>query len=133
MLVLQGKILCLHACNFGGLMTGTDGHHCNFRTRLVESEILGISDEDQRGWLLAAMKEYEKGQLPAGKVKPIGDGILEITVNRGGVFLRCLFFHPKPFIAVALKVYMKKTNKLPKQVHKVAQERMREWNDRDKA
>ncbi|WP_338750038.1 type II toxin-antitoxin system RelE/ParE family toxin [Janibacter alittae] len=96
---------------------------------LVRSELLDIPDENARGWLLGAMKEYEKGRLPANKVKPIGDGIFEITVNRDGVFLRCLFFHPKPYIAVGLKVYMKKSNKLPKQIHKVAKDRMRAWKD----
>lgn len=107
-------------------MTGTDGHGCSWRVSMIESEIQDI-DEESRGWLLAAMREYGKGRLPASKVKPIGDGILEITVNRGGVFLRCLFFHPMPFIAVGLKAYMKKTNKLPKQHLDTAKARRRDW------
>lgn len=110
-------------------MTGTDGHRCNWRLRLVEDELLAIPDDNARGWLLGAIHEYKKGTLPSSKVKPIGDGILEITVNRGGMFLRCLFFLPKPYIAVALKVYMKKTNKLPNHVHATAKKRMREWNE----
>lgn len=110
-------------------MTGTDGYRCKFRLPLVKDELGSISDENARGWLLGAMREYERGVLAATKVKPIGNGIFEITVNRGGVFLRCLFFHPKPYIAVALKVYMKKSNKLPKHVHDAAKQRMKSWNE----
>jgi phage-related protein len=108
-------------------MTGTDGHGCRWRLSMVASEIAGIDDEVGRGWLLQAMKEYSKGRLPAAKVKPVGDGIMEITVNRGGVFLRCLFFHPMPFIAVGLKVYMKKSNRLPKQHLDTAKARRKSW------
>jgi phage-related protein len=108
-------------------MTGTDGYGCRWRLSMVRSEINSITDEDARGWLLAAMGEYAKGHLSASKVKPIGEGILEITVNRGGVFLRCLFYHPMPFIAVGLKVYMKKSNKLPKQHLQTARARRQAW------
>lgn len=94
---------------------------------MVKDELEGLTDPVGRGWLLAAMRDYEKGQLSAAKVKPIGDGIMEITVNRGGVFLRCLFYHPLPWIAVALKVYMKKSNKLPKQHLDTAKARRRAW------
>lgn len=110
-------------------MTGTDGHGCRWRLTLVKDELDGITDEVGRGWLLGAMREYSKGLLPANKVKPIGDGIFEITVNRGGVFLRCLFFHPYPFIAVGLKVYMKKSNRLPKQHLETSKARKRSWED----
>jgi phage-related protein len=110
-------------------MTGTDGHGCSWRLPLVRDEIADIADEIGRGWLMAAMREYSKGQLSPSKVKPIGDGILEITINRGGLFIRCLFFHPKPFIAVGLKVYMKKSNRLPKQHLDTAKARKRAWEE----
>lgn len=111
----------------GGCMTGTDGHGCSWRTGMIKGEIEGISDEVGKGWLIQAMKEYGKGRLPAAKVKPIGNGILEITVNRGGFFLRCLFFHPLPYIAVGLKVYMKKSNQLPRQHLETAKKRRNAW------
>ncbi|GAB4077096.1 type II toxin-antitoxin system RelE/ParE family toxin [Nostocoides australiense] len=110
-------------------MTGTDGHGCSWRLPMVTSEIQDIDDEVGRGWLLQAMKEYSKGRLPAAKVKPVGDGIMEITVNRGGFFLRCLFYHPMPFIAVGLKVYMKKSNRLPKQHLETAKARRKSWDE----
>lgn len=54
---------------------------------------------------------------------------MEITVNRGGFFLRCLFYHPMPFIAVGLKVYMKKSNRLPKQHLETAKARRKSWDE----
>jgi|GEM_PF-3733808 len=109
-------------------MTGTDGHSCNWRLPpAVKAELADIADESARGWLTGAMREYAKGELSPTKVKPVGDGILELTIDRGGVFLRCLFFHPMPFIAVGLKIFMKKTNKLPKQEHRTAQARKSAW------
>lgn len=126
---MAGSIWLRHQSVAGWIVTGTDGHGCRWRLPLVRDELDSITDEASRGWLLGAMNEYGKGTLSAAKVKPVGGGIQEITVNRGGVFLRCLFFHPMPFIAVGLKVYSKKSNKLPKRHLVTAQARMRDWKE----
>lgn len=112
-------------------MTGTDGYGCSWRFYQSDAgaqtarEELASLELYGKAALADAMSAYGRGTAYPRNVKHLGDGIYEIRVNVGNNHFRTLFFHPMRFIAVALVVFYKNSNKTPKPMIDLAKSRRR--------
>lgn len=98
----------------------------------VEDFLLSLSDKQSKkvAWTLRVVRDLE--QVPSQYLKKLTntDDIWEIRATLGNNTFRLLGFFDGPKLIVLTSGFAKKTNKVPKQEIKTAEERKRDYYQR---
>jgi phage-related protein len=98
---------------------------------VVRNELANLPVQG-RAALAEAMKRHTTGESFAREVDNVGHGISELRVNVGNDHFRLLFAAQGKYsqVLLAVRVFTKKSNKLPKQDHALAIKRLKDWEQR---
>jgi phage-related protein len=82
--------------------------------------------------LVEAMKRHTTGDSFAREIDNVGKGITELRVSVGNNQFRLLFATQGKYsqVLLAVRVFTKKTRKLPTEEHNLAVKRLKDWEQR---
>jgi len=101
-----------------------------FDAEKINKEFWDLPSQD-RAALMEAMSLYQQNSGIGYQVKNYGKG-LEMITDSGSAQGRCLFFTRTPERFIALLVYKKESQKLPKRIESTARERLNEYKRTEK-